>query len=78
MSYFTLFLSLIVINCLTFSYDFAGRMRGLFESKFLYDHARVPSLSCLLENKTLTDPAEIEKAINLGEYIKNGESYTST
>lgn len=35
------------------NYDFAGRMRGLFE-----------------KNKALTDPAEIEKAIHLGEYIK--------
>jgi len=35
------------------SYDFAGRMRGLFE-----------------KNRSLTDPAEIEKAIHLGEYIK--------
>jgi len=29
------------------------------------------------ENKNLTDPEEIEKAIKLGEYIKNGEAVSS-
>jgi hypothetical protein len=30
------------------------------------------------ENKNLTDPAEIERAIKLGEYVKNGShSYLS-
>jgi hypothetical protein len=27
----------------------------------------------LSENRDLTDPGEIEKAIKMGEYIKNGE-----
>ena len=29
------------------------------------------------ENRNLTDPQEIEKAIKLGEYIRNGEYYVS-
>lgn len=36
------------------SYNFHGKMRGLFE-----------------KNKDLKDPEDIEKAIKLGEYIRN-------
>ena len=50
-------------------------MRGLFESEPGGEPAHVPLVEGdLLENKALTDPAEIEKAIHLGEYIKKGKT----
>lgn len=38
-----------------------------------HDHDLLGAIT-LLENRNLSDPAEIEKAIKMGEYIRNGES----
>lgn len=57
-------------------YDFHGRMRGMFESTLSLSTPRFrTSLTPTRppENKHLTDQEEIEKALKLGEYIKNGE-----
>jgi hypothetical protein len=50
-------------------------MRRLFESAC--SHNRFPGVAAgvnfpLKEHKDLTDPAEIEQAIKLGEFIRNG------
>jgi len=60
------------------SYDFNGRMRRMFESlschrlrRILLGSQGLGRLGVVLENRALTDPAEIEQALRFGEYIRN-------
>ena len=67
------------------SYDFNGRIRRMFESsshhplipdgpvnRRLGSRANRSVFAVYVENRELTDPAEIEQALRFGEYIKNG------
>lgn len=63
----------LLITRLDSSYDFHGRMRRLFESKLVSTIVAKKSTDLLrLENRNLTEPEDIEKAIQLGEFIRNG------
>ena len=53
-------------------YDFNGRMRRMFESMCITSDAPILLLNKCIGNRNLTNPEEIEKALKLGEYIKNG------
>jgi hypothetical protein len=61
------------------SYDFNARMRRMFESSFppcIISFMKVLVILRLcfssVENRNLTDPAEIEQVLRFGEYMKNG------
>ena len=56
-------------------YNFNGRMRQLFESTLSIAGHLDSLLIAIAENKNLTNPEDIEKALKLGEYIKNGSCY---
>lgn len=50
-------------------------MRRMFESSshhFRGASYLISETLSLVENRSLTDPAEIEQALHFGEYIKNG------
>lgn len=58
------------------SYDFNGRMRRLFESEIPVRTA-LRLLTAPKENRNLTEKDEIERAIKLGEFIKNGTRHAN-
>ncbi|KAG8213225.1 hypothetical protein J3R82DRAFT_11690 [Butyriboletus roseoflavus] len=67
------------------SYDFHGKLRKLYESKSFFQtlslRAVLPATLAhsvdriATENRNLKDDTEIERALALGEYIKNGVSF---
>lgn len=56
-----------------YSYDFHGKLRRLFESEWTGALVGLACLTLVAENRQLTNTEDIEKALRLGEYIKNGE-----
>lgn len=47
--------------------DACSRVRTI-----IFKEPAIPEALSLVENRSLTDPAEIEQALHFGEYIKNG------
>lgn len=57
------------------SYNFHGKLRQMFESESWVSVSNSRYILQRTENKDLTNEEDIEKAIRLGEYIKNGERH---
>lgn len=56
------------------NYEFNKRLRRAFESELIVPY-RKEMESSSVENSKTTDPAALQKQLELGEHIKKGESY---